>query len=270
MGELIRRELRRAFEGALAGESSLRLIAQHFGDAGFASVPGDFGHRRPLVEAYYAQLDFRKKKDADKFYLALAAFLRHLESSGQGLDYDRVILVLQQLERDGLFYESGSIIPKLPTGVGMLGALAVQFDLQQMRTAISRIEASIEQDPGLAIGTAKELLETTCKTILVEMEVAHNEKDDLAPLLKQVLKTLQLDRESIPDAAKGARAMKTLSSNLASVSARVTELRNLYGTGHGRAGKTSGVTSRHARLAVGSATALAYFLMETYLERAAT
>lgn len=29
------------------------LIVPHFGDAGFAALPGDFAHRRPLVNAYY-------------------------------------------------------------------------------------------------------------------------------------------------------------------------------------------------------------------------
>jgi hypothetical protein len=33
---------------------------------------------------------------------------------------------------------------------------------------IRRLESSIETDPSLAIGTAKELIETCCKTILAE------------------------------------------------------------------------------------------------------
>jgi hypothetical protein len=43
------------------------------------------------------------------------------------------------------------------------------------------------------------------------------------------------------------------------------ELRNAYGTGHGRSGSTvSGLHPRHARLVVGASATLASFLYETY------
>jgi hypothetical protein len=38
---------------------------------------------------------------------------------------------------------------------------------------IARINASIETDPSLAIGTAKEMVETTCKTILADLGEEH-------------------------------------------------------------------------------------------------
>ena len=56
-------------------------------------------------------------------------------------------------------------------------------------------------------------------------------------------------------------------SNLTSVAQGVTELRNLYGSGHGRDGRWKGVKPRHARLTVGAAAALATFLVETHLEQ---
>ncbi len=37
-----------------------------------------------------------------------------------------------------------------------------------------------------------------------------------------------------------------------------------YGTGHGQSSKAKGLTSRHAKLAVGSASTLAVFLSETH------
>ena len=45
------------------------------------------------------------------------------------------------------------------------------------------------------------------------------------------------------------------------------ELRNLYGTGHGRDGRFIGLKPRHAKLAVGAAATLGTFLLETHLER---
>lgn len=56
-------------------------------------------------------------------------------------------------------------------------------------------------------------------------------------------------------------------SNLGTIAQGLGELRNLYGTGHGRTGATRGLKPRHARLAVGSAATLATFLLETHEER---
>ena len=42
------------------------------------------------------------------------------------------------------------------------------FDSKYLRQQITRLEQSIESDQALAIGTAKELIETCCKTIMVE------------------------------------------------------------------------------------------------------
>jgi hypothetical protein len=44
-------------------------------------------------------------------------------------------------------------------------------------------------------------------------------------------------------------------------------MRNHYGTGHGKHAGTKGLQARHARLAVGAASALAAFLAETYHDR---
>ena len=76
--------------------------------------------------------------------------------------------------------------------------------------------------------------------------------------------------DEIPETAKGAKIIKKLLNNLATIAQNLGELRNLYGTGHGRDGKMRGLTPRHARLAVGSASTLVTFLYETYLEKKKT
>jgi hypothetical protein len=47
----------------------------------------------------------------------------------------------------------------------------------------------------------------------------------------------------------------------------LAELRNLYGTGHGKEGSTKGLAARHAKLAVGAAITLADFLFDTHENR---
>jgi len=131
---------------------------------------------------------------------------------------------------------------------------------------IRRLEASVETDPSLAIGTAKELIETCCKTILAERGHPVAGTPDVSTLTKQTLKELKLVPEGIPDAARGADVIKRLLSNLGTIGNGLAELRGLYGTGHGKHGSATGLGVRHAKLAVGAAATLVVFLFETHTE----
>src|SRR5690606_36391192 len=53
-----------------------------------------------------------------------------------------------------------------------------------MAKAIERLERSIDVDPELAIGTAKDLVESCCKTILTERGVAFSKGVDINELTK--------------------------------------------------------------------------------------
>jgi hypothetical protein len=132
---------------------------------------------------------------------------------------------------------------------------------------IERLQDAVDSDPDLAIGTAKELVETTCKTILEERGVPFGKSDDISKLVKDARKALRLVPENIPEAAKGAETIYKLLSNLGNIVQGITELRNLYGTGHGKPGKSKGLSPRHARLAVGSASTLVTFLFDTHKGR---
>ena len=131
---------------------------------------------------------------------------------------------------------------------------------------IRRLEASVETDPSLAIGTAKELIETCCKTILAERGKPVSGAPDVSTLTKETLKELKLVPEGIPDAARGAEVIKRLLSNLGTIGNGLAELRSLYGTGHGKHGSASGLSTRHAKLAVGAAATMTVFLFETHKE----
>jgi hypothetical protein len=131
---------------------------------------------------------------------------------------------------------------------------------------VRRLEASVESDPSLAIGTAKELIETCCKTILAERGKPIVGMPDVSTLTKETLRELKLVPEGIPDAARGADVIKRLLSNLGTIGNGLAELRGLYGTGHGKHGSTTGLGVRHAKLAVGAAATLVVFLFETHRE----
>lgn len=133
---------------------------------------------------------------------------------------------------------------------------------------ITRMEASVNNDPGLSIGTSKELVETICKTILIERSVVFSKNADLPELVKLTCKELKLTPDDIPEKSKAVDTIKRLLSNLATITQGVAELRNHYGTGHGKAAGSKGLQSRHAKLAVGAASTLAVFLTETHGENA--
>jgi hypothetical protein len=119
----------------------------------------------------------------------------------------------------------------------------------------------------LAIGTAKELVESCCKTILAERQALPGGKPELPQLIKETFKELKLLPADIPESAKGSDTIKRMLSNLGTVVTGLAEMRNLYGSGHGRDGKARGLVPRHARLAAGAASSLALFLFETHQER---
>ena len=163
-----------------------------------------------------------------------------------------------------------AIVARLRTGQTSLSSLKEQpvvTDLHHLANQIRRIEASVDADPGLAIGTAKELLETCFKTILSDRAVAFEEKDEFQQLSKACFSSLELVAAKVPDETRGAEIIRRVLGNLSTIGVGITELRNLYGSGHGKHGKAIGLTPRHARLVVGAAATVATFLFETHTEK---
>jgi hypothetical protein len=136
-----------------------------------------------------------------------------------------------------------------------------------MAKEIERLENAIDKDPALVIGTAKELVETCCKSILTKRGVAFTKSEDLGELTKKVTKELQLVPKGITDETKGAENIRLILRNLTQLTNNLAQLRGLYGTGHGRDGQHRGLQPRHARLAVASAVAFIDFVSETFRYR---
>ena len=143
----------------------------------------------------------------------------------------------------------------------------LQIDRNWMQRKVERIQNSVDSDPELAIGTAKELVESCCKTILSERGVEPGPNDNLPQLTKKVAQELELVPRDISDEAKGSTIIKGILSSLSKISQHTAELRGLYGTGHGRDGRHRGLQPRHARLAASAAITYATFIFETHQQR---
>ncbi|MEP0822350.1 MAG: abortive infection family protein [Ignavibacterium sp.] len=131
-------------------------------------------------------------------------------------------------------------------------------------TQITLMEGAITSAPHIAIGVAKELVETCCRSILDERTVAIDKGWDLPRLLRETNKTLKLTPEDIPDETKAVETIRSILGSLSNVVQGIAELRNSYGSGHGRDSDFKGLSPRHAKLAVGAASTLAIFLLETH------
>ena len=256
--------------------TSLGVIATEFDAADvycdWEYTPPVGGQRRTLVEQYYHGVDWTKWADVRKVLTVYENVLVSLEDraeNGEDWAAKQLKSLKNWIERDGFKYERGKLNPVgRHHGLDRFADAVVSLDLPELHRQIQRMHSAIEDDPGLAIGTAKELVESVCKTILDSRNIAYANDADISALVKDARKALGLIPDSIPNSAKGAESIRRLLSNLGNVAQGLGELRNLYGTGHGKVGAAKGLSPRHARLAVGSAATLATFLFETHLERA--
>ena len=157
-----------------------------------------------------------------------------------------------------------------PVNLNNLSDKAITLDAPYLAEQIRRMEQSVDTDPELAIGTAKELIETVCKTILSERGKPVQGTPNIPALTKATLKELNLVPEGIHAEARGSNVIRRILNNLGSIGNDLAELRGLYGTGHGRDGRAGGLSTRHAKFAVGAASTLAVFLFETHEENKAS
>lgn len=262
--ELLSIKTRQAFRETMVGWK-LREITDEFDaaqiDCDRSFQPSVTGQRRILVEQYYHCVDWADRQQVSKVLQVFEGVLQRAESLA-----DKETLI-QALKRDGFRWVGDRIIAD--AGIPSLSSIkntAAVFDAKHMDDQIRRMESAVESDPSLAIGTAKELIETCCKTILSERGKPVSGTPDVSTLTKETLKELKLVPEGIPEARRGAAVIKRLLSNLGTIGNGLAELRGLYGTGHGQHGRTSGLGARHAKLAVGAATTLTVFLFETHDE----
>ncbi|MBF0420387.1 MAG: hypothetical protein HQL78_09510 [Magnetococcales bacterium] len=99
-------------------------------------------------------------------------------------------------------------IPGNPALNGIRNMAGV-MDSSYLTQQITRMETSVERDPELAIGTAKELVETVCKTILEERG-EDPAKDDLQKLVRRTAKALALLPDDINEASKGVETIRRI------------------------------------------------------------
>ena len=263
-----RYEVLRTIEDAFAAESIDRVELEPSG------LPS--GQRRSLVEEYYAGINWSSQQDVRTVLRVFEAVLNRLhdrieEGDETDLDLGNVKRdfrdLTRSLQRDGYAFQNRCLISTGPVDLRTIDVATTLVDQAALREHLRRIEDSVDHDPEQAIGSSKELLETIAKQVLECYSVDPTQHEDTVPrLLKRAFQLLDLSSETLPETTRGVDAIRKVFSGLSQIVAGTAELRNLYGTGHGRA-RTSGIQPRHARIVVGATATLTTFLLETLNDR---
>ncbi|MCL1943183.1 MAG: abortive infection family protein [Candidatus Azobacteroides sp.] len=135
------------------------------------------------------------------------------------------------------------------------------LDTEYVNNKIKIMTESVYENTELAIGTAKELLETTCKSILKYKNVAIDTNWNLAQIIKKTSENLDFLPNGVDEAVKVGKSIKQILQGLSSVVHGVTELRNSYGTGHGKDADFKGLEMPYAKLLVGVVSDIVVFYL---------
>jgi hypothetical protein len=141
---------------------------------------------------------------------------------------------------------------------------AGELGITEIDMHAARIRKGLRDDPGQAIGSAKELLETTLKAILGLHGTGPETKLDVPVLVKRVNVQLGLDAAGVEGGQAGATPRRKVLGSLAQIVYSAAELRNAgLGTGHGISqGPVLDVPT--ARMVVSAAVTVASFYAEAY------
>lgn len=139
-----------------------------------------------------------------------------------------------------------------------------RFTSEYMRQQIDALFTSRETYPTEAIGKSKEPIESCCKTILEENGSTYDKNWNLGQLVEATMQCLDVDANEINADLPAGDTAKRILGSLGNIAGGIAELRNPYGTGHGKPDSYKGLTVRHAKLAAGSATTLVEHLWDAH------
>ena len=204
---------------------------------------------KDLFDYYEANFDFEYNKELDDEY----SFSRF------SVEYSRTYSKCKEI--------IGRVfLNKSPFSINAAN-LKEKFSSQYLSAQIDLMLKMQSENPTEAIGKAKELVESCCKTILDDNNISWDKNWDVGQLAGESIKHLKLMPNNIPDTAPAATEMKAILGNLRAIATNLAVLRNPYGSGHGKSASYKGLEERHAKLAVGSSITFVGFLWDTHERR---
>lgn len=134
------------------------------------------------------------------------------------------------------------------------------FTTQYMRQQIRLMIEMQDDNPAEAIGKAKELIESCCKFILKQHNVAYTKDDGVAELASKAFDTIKIMPKYVDESHPNASDLKSIYGSLKGMVRNIANLRNAFGNGHGKEIDFQGLEPRHAHLIVGASITIVEFL----------
>lgn len=184
-----------------------------------------------------------------------------------------ISIYAEHLKKDGFELYVSDKISTLPVYSIRETTLSTQLDSNKeviktylnsdyVRTKTKIMVDALPNDTDLAIGTAKELIETVCKSILVGKGVAIPKEWDFPRLFKEMAKTVvSLDGVDIENPESAKKSILQIIGGMNTAIQGITELRNAYGSGHGKDANFKGLPSAYAQFIVSIASDIAVFVL---------
>jgi len=144
---------------------------------------------------------------------------------------------------------------------------AMDAGLVHIEQQVNSIERAVEENPGLAFDLARTLIESACRTILVQRNVGFDPSDDLPGLFKKASRVLPFLPAKAADAAETRKSLAQTLSGLSTAVQGVCELRNACGfASHGADGPRPAMETVQALLAATTADAIVGFLHRVHTQ----
>lgn len=265
--ELVSARTRRAVREMMSG-TVLRDIDGMWQDEGFAPSfeedPAVGGQRVSRFQSYLDQVDWTDRAHVDRA-------LRVFETALVDIDEQYLAGVRRHLERDGYSFVDGRIAGGPVTAGVRERSLSAVENPAAIREHLDRISRALaDDDPRQAIGSAKELIESTAKLVLRSRGLAVNDRDDFPELVRAAQMTLEVHPKQATPSPDGSDAVKRILGAATAAALGVNDLRNRgFGTGHGSTVRPAGLGPRHAHLAVSAAKLWCEFMLDTLADPAA-
>ena len=135
------------------------------------------------------------------------------------------------------------------------------LDSDYVHKKIDLMNKAANEDTDVAIGTGKELLETICKSILKQRNVLVDKDWTLPQLLKNTIANMDIKPKGVENPDNAERSIKQILGGISSIVQGMTELRNSYGTGHGKDNDFKGLNPVYAKLFTGMVADTALFFL---------
>ena len=260
MSDLISRTSRGLFRDLMTA-TTIGAIGAAFQDELFAPNPDstyqDTSERRTVTQAYLETVDWTDMEQVSRV-------LRVFERLIQGHEPKYTAKLLNSLRRDGYTVDEQTGHIALAGPRFAPASLTNLKDASAIRQQLGRIQHAVIDDPALAIGSAKELIESTAKVVPTERGKVVSDKDELPALIRKAQQAIGLHPSSTTPGPDGSDAVKKILGSVSGIAIGLAELRNRgYGTGHGQATTPAGLGPRHAHLAVNAAFTWCQLMLDT-------